>query len=766
MKRGLAALLALLQLAWSSSFGSYQALAQIVVSQPVLNAPVVQAVPMPGRTQLPSAGLNGGLTLTTLSPLSTLPTALPAPAQAAKLSELPALQAFQAQAAPKTVAQEAASLPARQASRLETPVQPAADKAPRTLQAVSEQVTKSLEQPGLRKDAPADSSRGAAEQMFTALTSERLIAAPEASFGGTAVEAALSPALRKAALSASQASARESRQEPPSPTESDQEILQDLSKNAPAAVFFDYDLTLTENGPNGLSKLPSEGTVRALSALLKAGVPVGLVTARSFDREVEGAAVPDSVFEPLIGRIPEALRPGLFFAGQVGGEVVLFDAKGQPVRVQEGGWSSIEKTILEASIRDSLRDLQVAEEEVAVSNTPSKTYIRFKDGDPRAALFADALSEAFRSRGLRAEVRQTNGWVFFSKYDKEYGIRQLVTAMQAKGYKLSEDNLLIVADDFKLRRGSDAAMAFAFPKARAVSVGDAGSALPPNVRRLSVKNAEGSVRVIEAVLKGFKGPSPLKTLWAKPGVRLAASFLAGAASVAAFPWLAANVAAVAAAGSITLSVIGIPQILHLHKTKSEGVKDLAVGSTLIWFAAAVLLSAVSIGNGSSIWWNAANVAGVAESAAVLGQINYYKRDAKDLKATALTVAASLAPLPFMALQLFMPLSVWVTAAFWAAMGLLWVLNWPQIRQNYRIYQAEGRAPKGTSPLYPALVALGSLLHLYAAVMGGDVRWMMNAGIAILTAGIVLAQIFFPGAANAVVAPLIKLSEKLTSSTAR
>lgn len=757
MKRGLAALLALLQLAWSSTFGSYQALAQVVVSQPVANAPVVQAVPMPGRMHLPAAGLNNSLTLTTLSPLSNLPTALPAPAQAAKVSELPAAEAYQAQAVLKALPQAAALAPSKSALRVET-AKPAAEKAP-ALQTISEQVAKTLEQPGLKQDAPADSSRGAAEKVFSALTGERTIAAPEASFGASAVEAALSPALRKGTLAAPKASASETRQEPPTPDESDAKILQDLSKNAPSAVFFDYDLTLTENGPNGLSKLPSEATVRALSSLLKAGVPVGLVTARSLDREPEGAAVPDSVYEPLVRRIPEGLRSGLFFAGEMGGEVVLFDSKGRPVRVQEAGWSPFEKSLIDASVQEALDSLKAAEE-VEVSRTPAKTYVRFRGGDSHAETFANALSQGFQRRGLHVEVKQTGAWVFFSRFDKEYGIRQLVTAMRAKGYALSEENLLIVADDFKLRRGGDAAMALAFPKARAISVGAYEGAMPPNVRRLSLLNAAGSAQVIRAVLEGVRAPSLLKTLWAKPALRLAASFLAGAASVAAFPWLAANVAAVAAAGSIVLSVIGIPQILHLYKTKKEGVKDLAVGSTLIWFAAAVLLSAVSIGNGSSIWWNAANVAGVAESAAVLGQINYYKRDAKDLKATAKTVAASLAPLPFMALQAFMPLSAWVSVAFWAAMGLLWVLNWPQIRQNYRIYQAEGRAPKGTSPLYPALVALGSLLHLYAAAMGGDVRWMMNAGIAILTAGIVLAQIFFPKAANSVVAPLIKLSEKL------
>ncbi|MEK7747108.1 MAG: hypothetical protein AAB576_10605, partial [Elusimicrobiota bacterium] len=230
------------------------------------------------------------------------------------------------------------------------------------------------------------------------------------------------------------------------------------------------------------------------------------------------------------------------------------------------------------------------------------------------------------------------------------------------------------------------------------------------------------------------------------------------ALAAALPLLAPYASAVAAAGSITLSVIGIPQIISNFKTGKEGVKDLVLASPLIWFAAATLLSVVSIGQGSSLWWNVANLAGVAESAVVVGQINYYKRDAKALKATALTALSVLAPIPLIAAQAFMPLTAWVSVAFTAAMALLWVLNWPQIKQNYKLFKEEGRPPKGIAPLYPALVVAGSLMHLFGALVGMDLRWAMNAAIAILTAGTVLGQVYAPKAANAVVSPLVRLAD--------
>lgn len=252
-----------------------------------------------------------------------------------------------------------------------------------------------------------------------------------------------------------------------------------------------------------------------------------------------------------------------------------------------------------------------------------------------------------------------------------------------------------------------------------------------------------------------RGSSTLKKALIGGASVLGAVGLAAAASL-----LVPHAAVVGAIGSVVLSVIGLPQIYKNFK-HPEAVKDLVVASPLIWFAAATLLSVVSLGNGASMAWNAANIAGVVESATVVAQINAQKRDKKDLKATAITAAAVIAPVALIATQAFMPLKAGVDLAFTAAMGLLWVLNWPQIRQNYKLYKAEGRAPHGISPAWPGLVAGGSLLHLFAALAAHDYHWALNAIIAIVTSGAVLAQIYFPKAANAVVGPLAKLQDSLT-----
>jgi uridine kinase len=254
--------------------------------------------------------------------------------------------------------------------------------------------------------------------------------------------------------------------------------------------------------------------------------------------------------------------------------------------------------------------------------------------------------------------------------------------------------------------------------------------------------------------------APARTFWQRP----AAKWLAGAALVAglaaAAPILAAHVGLVAAVGSVTLSSLGLPQIFHNFKAGREGTKDVVLAGPLMWFAAASLLALVGIGNGSSIWWNAANLAGVAESATVVGQLGYFKKDKNSLKAAIATVAGVALPIALIASRALLPLSAGLSVAFTAAMVLLAALDAPQIRQNSRIFQAEGRAPQGISPWFKGLLLAGSLMHLFAALMGGDLRWALNAAIAIITSGTVLAQIYLPKTADSLVGPLVRLADRL------
>lgn len=278
-------------------------------------------------------------------------------------------------------------------------------------------------------------------------------------------------------------------------------------------------------------------------------------------------------------------------------------------------------------------------------------------------------------------------------------------------------------------------------------------------RSANLAASEPSRPVAKAEPAAPKSASTAPSFWSKPALRWAAAGLGVVAVAAALPLLTPHAGVVAALGSAALTVIGVPQIVKNFRGGKATVKDLVLSGNLIWFGAATLLSVVSIGNGASLWWNLANVAGVLESAIVVGQINAYRRDKAEMKATALTAVGAAALVGLIVAQAFMPLKAWLDLSFTAAMGLLWVLNAPQIRHNHKVWLKEGRVADGIAPLYPALVAGGSLLHLFTALVTGDVRWAINAVIGIVTASIVLGQIYAPKATNGLLAPIIRLLEK-------
>lgn len=292
--------------------------------------------------------------------------------------------------------------------------------------------------------------------------------------------------------------------------------------------------------------------------------------------------------------------------------------------------------------------------------------------------------------------------------------------------------------------------------AAAVSVTEKASARPLPARAPAAATAARTV------------PAPAASAGFNPGRAIAPAAAAlSLAFLAASPWLVPYAALVGSAGSLILGAIGVPQIVSNAIKKKEGVKDAVIATPLIWFAAATLLTATSLATtGLLNPWNLVNAAGVLSSAIVVGQILHYRRDSADLRAAWLTAAAVGLPMGLMAAGLLLPAAAWASASFTAAMGLLWVLNWPQVRRNYDIYMREGRVSGGQDAGWPALVASGSLLHLFAALVAGNLFWAINAAVAMLTSGMVLAQLFAPGPANRPIGRLAELQDRLVAALPR
>jgi|CXWL01.1.fsa_nt_gi uridine kinase/cytidine deaminase len=286
----------------------------------------------------------------------------------------------------------------------------------------------------------------------------------------------------------------------------------------------------------------------------------------------------------------------------------------------------------------------------------------------------------------------------------------------------------------------------------------ASASLPASRPRPTSQVAAAAADVVPAPA----APAPVQSVWHKPAVQAALGAAAIAGSLAAF--------GIATTGTIILGALGIPWILKLgwpwSKKNSvsgpEAVKDVALAGPLMWFSAASLLSLVSLGRGSSPLWYAVNGLGVAQSLAILGQLNAYKKDPKALLATAATIVGVGAAIALVATQAILPLSAGLTASFWAAMGLLWFLDAPQVQRNYHLYVEKGRTPEGISAGSKALLVLGSLMHFYAAFILMDVPWMINAGIAVVMGSTILSQMYFPHPANAVLGPIVLAVEKLIS----
>jgi hypothetical protein len=204
-------------------------------------------------------------------------------------------------------------------------------------------------------------------------------------------------------------------------------ILASLEKEPRSAVFTDFDGTLTLLRPDGLSHPVSGRALAALERHLELGVPVVVISARNFDFQPPDAVLPGSrvpisfrIREDLVDKIRPGLRRHLVFVGSLGGELVLFDRRGEPVRYLRASWTSQEwpsvLSSFESALRDSGIDLAAAEASFLRSN-PSQMAVTFKASEERKAeAFARALEARLREARVPYPVHHNGNWVYVSKF--------------------------------------------------------------------------------------------------------------------------------------------------------------------------------------------------------------------------------------------------------------------------------------------------------------------------------------------------------------
>lgn len=545
----------------------------------------------------------------------------------------------------------------------------------------------------------------------------------------------------------------------PAPVEAEK-ILEELRERPPSAVFFDYDKTLTEVNEKGISLPPAKNLIEGIKTLLKRGWPIAIITSRTFDRQPASANFANTI-EPLISQIPESLRDHLFFVGGAGSEFIAFK-NGKPVRYLDRDWSEDEKEKISSIIDEALSELKISPEEVNISrDLPSQMLVRFNHhGDPRSTPFAELLDKNLKNRGLLFPVIHGGDFVYFNKFDKGMGAALIYSAMREKGFPVSEKNLLLVGDEFHFfpngTMGGDAKMALAFPKSLSISVGkDLSGTLPPSVLWLGGRTS-GTNMVMQELLR-LPAPKKEDAFRRKVQYWTASSFLLGGLSMAALsevPWtnlLHHPVSALGVAGSTVLSAAGIPQIVKNFKWKSLATKDLSLKAGLIWAAASALFLGLSLIKHSSPFWVASNLSGLLESSVFISQILLYNH--KGVRGALSALSVALVSLAAVLGGISFP-----SVLFGAALGLLTVLNVPQIAANFKLYRAERKSPEGLSPLLSVLVIAGSALSLVVAATQGNIYWILTNAVSILMSALVLGQIYAPGPVNSILSKALFLRQ--------
>jgi len=252
-----------------------------------------------------------------------------------------------------------------------------------------------------------------------------------------------------------------------------------------------------------------------------------------------------------------------------------------------------------------------------------------------------------------------------------------------------------------------------------------------------------------AVNSSSKGPSTAK---------LAALFVV---AVSALGVAAAHPTIAAAIGSAELSFLGVPQLIKNFREKASAARDISLESTLIWLFVAGLLSIVSWIRQSSVWYILMNGSGVVQSTLMLVQINAYAPSARAFRTSAVS-ASSIVIVGLLALRgKGAAPTAWAYVLFPIAMGLLIVMNLPQILKNYRLFRAQSKAPRIT-PIYPGMVITGSCFHLIAAVSFKDSFWAVNSALSVAQASVLLGQVLLPGKTNTVLGRFAGLRRYLVS----
>lgn len=278
---------------------------------------------------------------------------------------------------------------------------------------------------------------------------------------------------------------------PPISDEHAGQILRALSASKPRLAAIDFDGTLARDGHPMAPELGA-----ALAASAGRGVETAILTTRSARAHGANAA---GILDAL-GTMTPAQRAAIRVAAQSGGELVSFDAAGEPRPSERApGWSPSEREALREAARLTA-EAYGAPGAVEMTDYDLSVTLRtgLDEADVAAAGVALLRELAARAGSVPSLYARYSGsaahpsYLFVRKYDKSFGVRRLRGSIPGSF-------VLLVGDQFFGQPGVDAEMPKGAPGALAISVGGTADPRLDGVFVWPRTGPEGTRQILEAL---------------------------------------------------------------------------------------------------------------------------------------------------------------------------------------------------------------------------------------------------------------------------
>ena len=273
-------------------------------------------------------------------------------------------------------------------------------------------------------------------------------------------------------------------------------------------IFVDYDGTLMDKSADNKAVSASESLLKLLRDLRqKTGVQIVIVTNHFFEGD------DNSMSALLTDRLDPETRAGMMVVTVSGSRIHQYGPNGERPKEpiwEETRFDKAERDLITPAFEEAARQVGLEETDYKLFHEETRTLIEIHNEQDRVQALTQALADANDSEGwgylVQAKEMPTMRGVPYVQYfkaNKGTGARQAFSLLKSQGLIDSDKQVLILGDDLK-EGGNDLFMAEAFPKALAISVGKAATAVQANVLQWGRSGASAAHEVLRGIVKIFE----------------------------------------------------------------------------------------------------------------------------------------------------------------------------------------------------------------------------------------------------------------------